>query len=158
MLEAGLASTTMVQRSKTAVVPTENFSRIARLGYNATIPTALTDRNSMCKPLAVERLRVKISMDHAAAQEPERWEALSKAGFKVEPYGDLITTIWDKWGGHYMDVGASAKIAKGLVSDVLFFFLSDHCSSPCINARDGARVRGVAVLTRNIFCGQIRSR
>lgn len=123
MLEAGLASTTMVQRSKTAVVPTENFSRIARLGYNATIPTALTDRNSMCKPLAVERLRVKISMDHAAAQEPERWEALSKAGFKVEPYGDLITTIWDKWGGHYMDVGASAKIAKGLVSDVLFFFL-----------------------------------
>lgn len=47
--------------------------------------------------------------------DPERFDALERAGFKTERYGDIAFQVNEKLGGHYMDVGASAKIAKGLV-------------------------------------------
>ena len=50
-----------------------------------------------------------------AAAQPERWEALERVGFKVEPYGDLQEILNVRLGGHYLDIGTSAKIAKGLV-------------------------------------------
>lgn len=51
-----------------------------------------------------------------AAQEPERFDALEKAGFKLDRRGDMTYYLLEKLGGHYMDVGTSAKIASGLVS------------------------------------------
>lgn len=53
---------------------------------------------------------------HALAREDdEYYDALERAGFKVERYGDLFQCLYERFGGHYMDVGASAKIAQGLV-------------------------------------------
>ena len=46
----------------------------------------------------------------------ERFQALARAGFKVETFGDIVRAQYERLGGHYMDVGCSAKIAKGLVS------------------------------------------
>jgi len=51
-----------------------------------------------------------------AAREPERYESLERAGFKVDPYGSITHALYHRLGGHYMDVGASAKISQGLVS------------------------------------------
>jgi len=51
-----------------------------------------------------------------ASKEPQRFEELSKSGFNVERYGDLTYQLTVRRGGHYIDVGTSAKIAKGLVS------------------------------------------
>jgi hypothetical protein len=51
-----------------------------------------------------------------AKEDPKRYDALARAGFKTDPYGDLILHLYERFGGHYMDVGASAKIADGLVS------------------------------------------
>jgi hypothetical protein len=50
-----------------------------------------------------------------AAQDPERFDALERAGFLVDRYGDLSYQLYHRRGGHYIDSGASAKIAAGLV-------------------------------------------
>lgn len=55
-----------------------------------------------------------------AAQEPERFEALERAGFQLDKQGDMFYYLFQRFGGHYMDVGTSAKISKRLVSTNLF--------------------------------------
>ena len=50
-----------------------------------------------------------------ASQEPERFDALVKAGFKFDRKGNLAHNIYVRNGGHYIDVGASKKIGDGLV-------------------------------------------
>ena len=66
-------------------------------------------------PMALSRLLAQMGMNGQASQEPERFDALERAGFKTERYGDIIWQIYERMGGHYMDVGASDKIARGLV-------------------------------------------
>ena len=44
---------------------------------------------------------------------PERFDALEKAGFKVDRFGDIYSNIFIRFGGHYVDIGCSARIAKG---------------------------------------------
>ncbi|KAG7071325.1 Flavin-containing monooxygenase [Colletotrichum scovillei] len=51
---------------------------------------------------------------HGMAQENSaRFDALERAGFKTERFGDIISVLYDKLGGHYIDVGTSAKISQG---------------------------------------------
>lgn len=64
-----------------------------------------------------------------AKEEPERFAALEKAGFRLDRTGDMTYYLLEKLGGHYMDVGTSAKIAKGLVSD---FARTTGCSLGCL--------------------------
>lgn len=71
---------------------------------------------SLTGPLALGRLMSNIALNAMASAEPDRFDALEKAGFKVIRYGDIIYQLFERFGGHYVDVGASAKIAKGLVS------------------------------------------
>jgi hypothetical protein len=65
---------------------------------------------------------IQNGLHFAASKQPERFDALEKAGFKTERYGNLTDSMYRRMGGHYMDVGASAKIAKGLVSFIPFCF------------------------------------
>lgn len=50
-----------------------------------------------------------------ASAEPERYESLEKAGFKVTQFGDLIYNLSVRRGGHYMDVGCSKLISEGQI-------------------------------------------
>jgi hypothetical protein len=50
-----------------------------------------------------------------AAAQTERFDALEAAGFRVERYGDIAKVLYETLGGHYIDVGGSAKISTGLV-------------------------------------------
>ncbi|KAH8422092.1 flavin-containing monooxygenase [Colletotrichum scovillei] len=53
---------------------------------------------------------------HGMAQENSaRFDALERAGFKTERFGDIISVLYDKLGGHYIDVGTSAKISQGQI-------------------------------------------
>lgn len=115
MYEAGLASTTMVQRSKTYVLPCEYWKTLASRTYNAQIPIETADRLQMTGPLALGRLMAKGGLDAMARKEPERFEALERAGFLTEPFGDIFYSLYQRAGGHYMDVGTSKKIADGKV-------------------------------------------
>jgi hypothetical protein len=50
-----------------------------------------------------------------ALEEPERFEALKNVGFKVNVFGDMQYHLNERFGGHYVDIGTSTKISKGLV-------------------------------------------
>jgi len=84
--------------------------------YNATFPTDLADELTNSLPMAAVSLLQNGFLHHKATLEPERFDALSRAGFKVERYGSLAHHLYERSGGHYVDVGASGKISKGLVS------------------------------------------
>ena len=85
------------------------------VSWNANIPTEVADQMMLTAPLAIARLTNMLVLNGMAKTEPERFDALEKAGFKVIRYGDIIYQVFERFGGHYMDVGASAKIAQGLV-------------------------------------------
>ena len=90
------------------------------MSYNDKIPTEFADRATLTVPFAVLDLMSQNGLHFAASKQPERFDALEKAGFKTERYGNLTDALYRRMGGHYMDVGASSKIAKGLVSFILF--------------------------------------
>lgn len=69
----------------------------------------------MAIPLAITRQASILSHNTQVDKSPARFDALERAGFKVERYGDLWKCLSHRLGGHYMDVGASAKISAGLV-------------------------------------------
>lgn len=126
MVEAGLSSITMVQRTRTYVLPYEYFKVISDRSYNADVPTVDADREGYTMPYAVTRLLSHKALHGMAAREPERFDALESAGFKVERYGDIMYHICVKLGGHYMDVGCSDMIAKGLVCIPVPVLTSGH--------------------------------
>ena len=83
--------------------------------WNDDIQIDLADQMMLTSPTAVARLTNMLVLNNMAKAEPERFDALERAGFKVERYGDIIYQVYERFGGHYMDVGASAKISRGLV-------------------------------------------
>lgn len=115
MVAAGCASVTMVQRSRTYVLPRAHYKATVQVLYNATVPTTIADRAFVTQPIPIASLISKKVLHNMASKEPEFYDGLEKAGFRVERYGDLIEALFTRCGGHYMDVGASVKIAKGLI-------------------------------------------
>ncbi|KAF7114924.1 hypothetical protein CNMCM5793_000694 [Aspergillus hiratsukae] len=115
MLDAGLASVTMIQRSPTYVLPQEYLANVWKRILNDDTPVETSDRTLSAGPLAVTRLITMAALNTQAEAEPERFTALERAGFRTIRYGDLISLLNERFGGHYMDIGASAKIAEGLI-------------------------------------------
>jgi hypothetical protein len=97
---------------------------------NDHTPIETSDRTLFAGPLAVSRLMTMVALNTQAEAEPERFTALERAGFRIERYGDLISLLSERFGGHYMDVGASAKIAQGLVSRLCKKCQTAHSSAP----------------------------
>lgn len=54
-----------------------------------------------------------------ALNDLDRVAALENAGFKLDHEADITWYIFERLGGYYMDVGASAKIALGEVSPII---------------------------------------
>ncbi|KAF2104446.1 hypothetical protein NA57DRAFT_51269 [Rhizodiscina lignyota] len=102
MLEAGVASVTMIQRERTEI-------------FNRTFSNEVADRIHMSLPIAVSRQIAMKTMHHKLSLEMERLDALERVGFHVIRDIDRIGIAFEKRGTHYLDVGASAKIAKGLI-------------------------------------------
>lgn len=116
MLDEGLDSVTMVQRSKTYVLPQEWFIQTQNKFYNKVLPTDLGDMLSFTYPNAVYRLIGQATFHGFARMFPSHFEGLQKAGFRVDVFGDPVYHLVERLGGHYIDVGVSAKIADGKVS------------------------------------------
>lgn len=116
MLDAGVAEVTMIQRGRTSVFPIEHYKAWSDPIYNETSYIEDADRQIMALPIVVTRLAALHGGKPLVDAEPERFDSLERAGFRVERYGDLWKLLTDRLGGHYMDVGASAKVSAGLVS------------------------------------------
>lgn len=155
MLREGLASVTMVQRSRTYVLPVEYYLRIQERIYNEETPTELADKLTSTGPLAVSRLMMDVSLNTQAAAEPERFDALERAGFKVERYGDIIYTIFERMGRHYIDVGCSAKIADGRIK-VKSDALAVRYTESGLEFDDGSVLPADVIILATGFRGNLR--
>ena len=47
------------------------------------------------------------------AASSARFDPLEAAGFKLDRFGDIYNNLYVRFGGHYVDIGCSARIAKG---------------------------------------------
>lgn len=115
MLLAGLSSVTMVQRNATEIMPIAYYVKFFGPHYDKTVPTELSDRESLALPCKILREQARRAMGMMATlpSEQEYWEALERSGFKVNRFSDPYTFIFIRQGGHHLDVGVGAKVARG---------------------------------------------
>ena len=116
MLGASLSSVTMVQRGRTLVVPATILAHIQDPLYNTHIPTEHADRLSESVPMSVMRQLSFGLLRSLVDAEAEKFDALERAGFKLDRYGDIYHCLYERFGSHYIDIGASEKIGNGQVS------------------------------------------
>ncbi|KKA21554.1 Flavin-containing monooxygenase [Rasamsonia emersonii CBS 393.64] len=155
MVEAGLESVTMVQRGRTYVVPQEAYKKGADALYNAKIPSDVADRIAYSSPLVVSRQIGLLHSRYLAAAEPERFDALERVGFRVDRYGEVVYQLHEKFGGHYMDVGTSRKIADGLIkikSDALPVAYTEDG----LEFSDGSHLKADVIVFATGFAGNMR--
>ncbi|KAH8691479.1 flavin-containing monooxygenase [Talaromyces proteolyticus] len=150
MVDAGLKLITMVQRSRTYVIPAEYFKVISDRTYNGTVRIDDADREQYSQPPAISRLLGIMSLHAMASKEPERFDALEKVGFRVERYGDISYQIIEKMGGHYIDVGCSEKISKGLIKIKPDALIPPDVIVFCTGFRGNMRTNVVELFGRDI--------
>ncbi|KAH8807118.1 dimethylaniline monooxygenase (N-oxide forming) [Xylogone sp. PMI_703] len=157
MEKAGFKSVTMVQRGTTYVLPVEQFKKFSDIlgSYNSDIPTEVADRLSYSTPWAVSRLYTRSFLHHLASQEPERFESLERAGFNTERYGDLTYQLTVRRGGHYIDVGCSSKIARGLIKMKSTSPPTEYTEQG-LKFADGSHVEADVVVFATGFSGNMR--
>jgi hypothetical protein len=84
--------------------------------YNDQIPLEFADRRTISLPVAIVRAASVNYFKNHMTQDPEKLDALERAGFSVERSGDMVKcTFGNGAGGHHTDVGGRAKIIAGLV-------------------------------------------
>jgi len=113
MLSSSFSCITMVQRSPTFVFPAEWLHRAEDIYYNTDIPTTVADRVNYTYPNKITREITNLHVHKAIDANPERFDALEAAGFRLERKGDIYDNLYSRFGGHYVDIGTSAKIARG---------------------------------------------
>lgn len=112
MANAGM-ETTMVQRNPTFVFPAEWLHGAEDLHYHANMAAEDADKESFTYPNKILREQINRAVWSGIKAFPDRFDALEKAGFKLDRYGDTYDHLYVRFGGHYVDIGASARIAKG---------------------------------------------
>ncbi|KAH6688097.1 dimethylaniline monooxygenase (N-oxide forming) [Leptodontidium sp. MPI-SDFR-AT-0119] len=155
MVEAGLSSVTMIQRSKTYVLPVEYYMKISNLSYNATNPTTTADRSSQTQPVAILDLISQVALHEQARQEPERFDALERAGFKLDRWGSIQHCLYARGGGHYIDVGGSEMVANGLIK-IKSDSLPSQYTTKGLEFDDGTHLKADIIVFATGFEGNMR--
>jgi cation diffusion facilitator CzcD-associated flavoprotein CzcO len=114
MVEAGM-HTTMLQRRPTFVLPVEWLHAGMAPDYNQTKDSSRADREAFTYPYKITRELINRTVHKLIDDNPTRFDALERAGFRLERYGDVTNNIYVRMGGHYIDTGASAKISAGQI-------------------------------------------
>lgn len=134
MAKAGFKSITMIQRSKTFLLPASTFSALVDPVYNYDTPVALSDRMLLGYPLPVQRLMAKAGIELCADAMSEYFDRMEAQGWDIERNGDLwvcsnllfrscILSLTGAWQGmmyehegkHWLDTGSAELIANGTV-------------------------------------------
>ncbi|PVH93133.1 FAD/NAD(P)-binding domain-containing protein [Periconia macrospinosa] len=116
--EAGL-STTMIVRSPTYIFPYDYVMDPHGIGAYDKLPLEAADRLLNTFPSMLDGQFSHGLFAHLASQEPERYRGLSEAGFPVldsrDPSVNVLHHLFERGGGHYIDVGGTDLIAEGKV-------------------------------------------
>ncbi|PCG95286.1 Hypothetical protein PENO1_025280 [Penicillium occitanis (nom. inval.)] len=123
--------------------------------YNEKTPTEVSDRIMFSNPVSIARLTSTEVFHTMARAQPERWDALERAGFKVNPYGDIQDAINIRLGGHYIDVGTSAKISKGLIMVKSDSPIASYTGDGLLFA-DGTEVKADVIVFATGFIGNLK--
>ncbi|KIW38510.1 uncharacterized protein PV06_09466 [Exophiala oligosperma] len=118
MLAEGLSSVTMVQRGATRTLMFIFFQQVninVLFSQNKDMPIEVSDRGAMGLPNVIIRQMNRLGYKTLSSQEPNRYDALEKAGFRIDRNVDIWKILCGKQGGHYVDVGTSKKIGDGLI-------------------------------------------
>jgi Pyridine nucleotide-disulphide oxidoreductase len=159
MLNAGLSSVTMVQRNRTPVLPVETYRIITDKLYNVDTPIEIADLLSIATPNTIGRQMALKGISMMAAKDPSRFDALERVGFRVERNMDLYSCLYERFGGHYLDVGVSKMIAEGKIKikpappgekELCGFYEQGLCF------RDGSRLEADVVIFATGFEGNMR--
>ena len=81
--------------------------------YNLNVSPEAADRAEETNPLKISRECVRINFDAAKEAEKERFDALERVGFRVAREANLNDLLVLRGGTYYIDVGTSARIARG---------------------------------------------
>ncbi|GKT52255.1 putative indole-3-pyruvate monooxygenase YUCCA3 [Colletotrichum spaethianum] len=112
---AGL-KTTMVVRSPTFIFPVAYVCDPAAHGNYEKLGVE-ADKEAMALPTNIDAHFVREHFVHSASQEPDRYAALAESGFPVmdgrTPGCVLLSNLYEKGGGHYVDVGGTALLSEG---------------------------------------------
>lgn len=73
----------------------------------------MADREEYTYPNKILRTIVNQAVHTGIENNPKRFDDLEAAGFKLDRFGDIYNNLYVRFGGHYVDIGASARIAKG---------------------------------------------
>lgn len=104
---------TIVQRNPTFIFPGEWLVQTEAKSYHRDKPTELSDRQDITRPNKIQRELANRNVHHLIKQNPELFDGLEQAGFKVHRYGDLFTHLYVRFGGHYINTGGSNRIING---------------------------------------------
>ncbi|CZR68760.1 related to flavin-containing monooxygenase [Phialocephala subalpina] len=173
MLAAGMASVTMIQRNKTCeyatsvsspnivlifcivVIPIEHYMGTHERAYNEQLPTETGDRIFFTAPMAVGRLLGLMNLHNKIRNDSERFDALERAGFKLDRFGDLMYCMYERFGGHYMDVGGSGKIAQGQIK-VKTDSLPIRYTEDGLECADGSHLKADVIVFATGFVGNLK--
>jgi hypothetical protein len=73
----------------------------------------MVDKLTGSGPAAINGQLVRAGLKSQAEKEPHRYDAVRAAGFlAVDVEGDLSVNLYERGGGHYVDMGAMELIAK----------------------------------------------
>lgn len=116
MVEDGLASVTLVQRTPTIVMPWGFVAASHDREYNATADLTDSDQNQRGMPTVFSDLVGWLAISTYATRNPELYKQLEEKGFRVKMAPDIFQEIRQRSGGHYLDVGCCQKIIDGLIT------------------------------------------
>jgi len=146
MVSSSFSSITMVQRSPTFVFPAEWLHKAEDIYYNTTIPTAVADRINYTYPNKITREITNLHVHKAIDANSARFDALEAAGFRLERKGDIYDNLYSRFGGHYVDIGTSARIASGEIK--MKFGLVKEWTEKGLKFEDGSEIEAELV----VFC------
>ena len=81
--------------------------------YNSKFLPAHGDRLCFTYPTKINRQITNFHIHRGIAASPQRFDDLERAGFKLDRFGDIFDNLYNRFGGHYIDTGTSARIARG---------------------------------------------
>ncbi len=103
----------MVQRSPTFVFPGEWLIAAEDVHYHTDLHPAVADRETITYPNKILRQIINHAVHKGIRANPARFDALEQAGFKLHRFGDTYHNLYVRFGGHYVDIGCSQRIANG---------------------------------------------
>lgn len=105
-----------------------------------------TDREAITAPNKIQREIANSQFWSSFRANPQWFDQLERAGFKVDRYGELLKVIYERLGGHFVDVGSGDRIIKGEIKVKSALDAPVECLTP-----DGLRFADGVVIPADLI-------